>query len=86
MGGLVVNEIGPRSPLYGQVQGVVVKSTEPNTPAATSGLLTGDVITSVNQLNIMSANQIEDLNRADAAVERVKIMRGGIPYIVDLRR
>ena len=86
LGGLVVNEIGPRSPLYGQVQGVVVKSTEPDTPAATSGLLAGDVITSVNQLNIMSANQIADLNRADAPVERVKIMRGGIPYIVDLRR
>lgn len=86
LGGLVVNEIGPRSPLYGQVQGVVVKGMEPGTPAATSGLQAGDVITGVNQLNIMSANQIADLNRTDAPVERVKIMRDGIPYIVDLRR
>ena len=85
LGGLTVADIGPRSPLYGQVRGAVVKGAEPGSPASVSGLSPGDIIVAVDQLTISEASQIIDLTQSERSLERVKISRQGIPYILGLR-
>jgi len=47
--GLHVADIEKNSPLYGQVQGVVITGLEPDSDAALAGLQEGDVIVSVNR-------------------------------------
>ena len=86
LGGLVVSDIGPRSPLYGQLRGAIISSIEPDSPAIASGLRANDVIVAVNQLTISEARQIVDLTQSDLPIERLRITRQGIPYIVELQR
>ncbi len=86
LGGLTLGEIGPRSPLYGQLQGVIVRGIAPDSPAARTGLMTGDVILAINQLTISAASNVSELARVNVPIERVSISRDGVPYIVVLRR
>lgn len=86
LGGLTVSSISPRSPLYGQVRGVVVTSVAPDGPAYASGLRTDDIIQSVNGLTITEASQISEFTQQVAPVERARISRAGTPYIVEFQR
>lgn len=86
LGGLVVSDIGPRSPLYGQLRGAIISSVEPDSPALASGLRADDIIVAVNQLTISEARQIVDLTQSHLPIERLRITRQGIPYIVELQR
>jgi S1-C subfamily serine protease len=86
LGGLTVSNISPRSPLYGQVSGVVVTNVEQGGPADISGLRPDDVILSVNDLTINEASHIMDFAHTAAQIERVAINRRGAPYIVEFGR
>jgi S1-C subfamily serine protease len=86
LGGLTVSSISPRSPLYGQVRGVVVTSVAPDGPAYASGLRADDIIQSVNGLTITEASQISEFTQQVAPVERARISRAGTPYIVEFQR
>jgi serine protease DegQ len=86
LGGLTVSNISPRSPLYGQVSGVVVTNVEQGGPADTSGLRPDDIILSVNDLTINEASRIMELVHTTAQIERASIIRRGAPYIVDFGR
>lgn len=86
LGGLTVSAISPRSPLYGQVRGVVVKEVETGGPAFVSGLRADDIIQSVNDLSISEASQIYDFAQYAVPVERARISRAGTPYIVEFGR
>jgi hypothetical protein len=83
LGGLTVSSIGPRSPLYGQMRGVVVTVVEADGPAHASGIRTNDIIQSVNELRITEAGQISELAQYAVPVERARITRAGTPYIVE---
>jgi S1-C subfamily serine protease len=85
LGGLTISNIPPRSPLYGQVSGVVVTRVEQGGPADISGLRLDDVILSVNDLTINEASHIMDLTMA-TQIERATIIRRGAPYIVEIAR
>lgn len=86
LGGLTISSIGPQSPLYGQVRGVVIRRVEPDGPAYASGLRADDIIQSVNDLTISEAGQINDLAQYALPVERARITRAGTPYIVEFSR
>jgi len=83
LGGLTVSSISPRSPLYGQVRGVVVTGVDAGGPAYASGFRADDIIQSVNELTISEAGQIFDLAQYAVPVERARITRAGTPYIVE---
>lgn len=86
LGGLTVSSISPRSPLYGQVRGVLVTNVDPAGPAHAAGLRPDDVILSVNELSISEASQITDLAQVMTIIERARISRQGAPYIVEFNR
>lgn len=86
LGGLTVSTIGPQTPFYGQMRGVVVKGVDPDGPAYASGLRTDDVIQSVNDLSINEASQIVEFAQYALSVERARITRPGHPYIVEFSR
>lgn len=86
LGGLTISSIGPRSPLYGQIRGVVVTGVEPGGPAYASGLRPDDIIQSVNELTVSEAGQISDFAQFTIPIERARITRSGTPYIVEFDR
>jgi hypothetical protein len=86
LGGLTVTSIGPRSPHYGQVRGVVVTGVEPDGPAHSSGLRAEDIIQSVNELTISEAGQISDFANYAVPISRARITRAGTPYILEFGR
>jgi Do/DeqQ family serine protease len=86
LGGLTVTSIGPRSPHYGQVRGVVVTGVEPDGPAHSSGLRAEDIIQSVNELTISEAGQISEFANYAVPISRARITRAGTPYIVEFGR
>jgi serine protease Do len=75
IGGLVVASIGPGSPLYGEIRGVVIQQIEPQSPAEKAGFNVGDVIVAINQKSIMDAGQIAQLVDAGMSIDRVQISR-----------
>ena len=83
LGGLTVTSISPRSPLYGQVRGVVITGVVPDGPAYASGLRANDIIQSVNDLAVSEARQISEFTQHAVPVERARITRAGTPYIVE---
>ena len=58
--GLHVGDIGKDSPLYGQVQGVVITSIDPDSDAALAGLQEGDVIISVNRKKVKDVAEFRE--------------------------
>jgi serine protease Do len=80
IGGLVVASIGPGSPLYGEIRGVVIQQIEPQSPAQRAGFNVGDVIVAINQQSIMDAGQIAQLVDAGTSIDRVQISRNRLPY------
>lgn len=86
LGGLTVSTVGPRSPLYGQVRGVVVTGIELGGRAYESGLRANDIVQSVNELTISDANQLSEFVQHAVPVERARITRAGAPYIIEFHR
>lgn len=86
LGGLTVSSISPRSPLYGQVRGVLVTNVDPGGPAHAAGLRPDDVILSVNELTVSEASEITDLTQVMTVIQRARISRRGAPYIVEFNR
>jgi serine protease Do len=86
IGGLTLASIGPGSPLYGQLRGVIVQSVEPQSPAESAGFKVNDVIVGINQKNIADASQVLELVQEGASIDRVQISRSNIPFMVKLSR
>lgn len=82
IGGLVLASIGPGSPLYGELRGVIVQRIESPSPAQNTGFEVDDVIVEINRESIGDAGQISDLVHAGTSVDRVKISRRGVPYLL----
>lgn len=66
LSGVTVGDIGPDNPYYGHVEGVVVSEVQQDSHAWNSGLRKGDIITSVNHL------QVADLKSFLALVDKSK--------------
>ena len=64
MHGLAVGNIEKGSPLYGQVQGVIVTGVDPDSDAADAGLREGDVIVAVAQQPVKNVAEFKKLANA----------------------
>ena len=73
--GAVFGPLGPSSPLYGKVKGVLVVEVEADTPAWDAGLREGDVVVSVNRRTVETPDEII------VAVEET-----GLPILLNVRR
>ncbi len=77
------------SPLFGRINGVVVLDIQPGSPAARSGLLPGDVITSVKRRSgpRLMIRRLEDFAQAVDTQEPMvlKVQRDGAGLFVPLR-
>lgn len=81
LGGLSATAIAPGSPLYGKVQGLVIKSVETDSHAARTGLKAGDVVTAVNDQAVSDLDDVAKLAKG-GQIEKVSIEREGLPYFV----
>ena len=59
LAGTELQNIQPDSKLYGRIEGVIIVSVEPGSPAARTGLRRGDIITSANRINIKNVKQLQ---------------------------
>lgn len=59
LAGTELQNIQPDSKLYGRVEGVIIASVEPGSPAAQTGLRRGDIITSASRKNIKSVKELQ---------------------------
>ena len=59
--GLTVGDLGADNPYYGKLQGVIVKDVERGSASWRSGLRAGDIITSVNHVQITDLKQFVGL-------------------------
>jgi serine protease Do/serine protease DegQ len=85
LGGLTLGEIDAQHPLYGRVQGVMVSAVESGSPAETSGLQPGDVITSINRRPV---TDLKDFGRLVKSIDDeilINIQRGNGAFFLLLR-
>ncbi|MDH5600615.1 MAG: DegQ family serine endoprotease [Gammaproteobacteria bacterium] len=59
LSGTELQNIQPDSKLYGRIEGVIISSVEPGSPAAQTGLRRGDIITSANRKNIRNITELQ---------------------------
>jgi serine protease Do/serine protease DegQ len=83
--GMTVGDIGPDHPLYGKTEGVLIVSVQRGTPAWRSGLRAGDVITTINKVQI---NNMQDFlaavdNKEGSLV--LRILRGNAAAFIVLK-
>ena len=61
LAGVTFEDIGPNSPLSGQVRGVLVAQLESRSPAARAGLRRNDVIVAVNRQPVASTDELRQI-------------------------
>jgi Do/DeqQ family serine protease len=62
-------------PQYGRVEGVLVASVEPGSPAARNGLRQGDIVTAVNRQNVSSVDELTAALDAAGSTVALNIVR-----------
>jgi Do/DeqQ family serine protease len=62
-------------PQYGRVQGALVASVEPGSPAARNGLQQGDIVTAVNRQNVSSVDELTAALEAAGPTVALNILR-----------
>ena len=75
LAGAVFKEIGPGSPFYGQIEGILVDKVERGSPAERAGLRRNDVITGVNRQAINDPQGLQQL-AAKGGLWLLNIQRG----------
>ena len=59
LNGTQLQNIQPNSNLYGRIEGVIISDVEAGSPAASTGLRRGDIITSANRKNIKNITELQ---------------------------
>jgi serine protease DegQ len=62
-------------PQFGSIEGVLVGSVEPGSPAARNGLRQGDIITAVNRQNVRTVQDLSSALRAAGSAIALNIVR-----------
>jgi serine protease Do/serine protease DegQ len=76
LAGVTVADIGANNPYYNHVHGVVVSKIEPGSHAWQSGLRKGDIITSVNHVQVSDLQQFLSLADKNKGALLLRIIRG----------
>lgn len=74
--GTLFSRIEEGSPLYGQVEGVLVVETEPNSRAWRAGLRKGDVVVSANRRNVTDFASLAEALKASRRGVLLNVLRG----------
>ena len=75
--GAEFRNLDPSHPQYGSVAGVLVADIQAGSPAARSGLRSGDIVTAVNRTSIETVDELADAIAAAAGAVALNIVRDG---------
>ena len=82
LAGVVLGPIPPDTPAYEDLEGVLVVAVDPQSPAFAAGLREADVITSVNQSPVRTADDLNGSAAAESGKLLLHVRRGeGALYI-----
>jgi serine protease DegQ len=84
IGGLLLADIEPQSQTYGRVRGIKVRAASRDGGAYAAGLRVDDIIVSLNGRGVHRARQIYDFVESMAPINEVAIIRGRVPYTIQL--
>jgi Do/DeqQ family serine protease len=76
LAGARVANIERGTPLYGQVEGVVVTAVEQGSAAFRNGLRAGDIVYAVNRVRVRTVSQLLDAMRGTQGPVRLSLARG----------
>ncbi len=82
--GTVLQNIQPGSRLYGKIEGVMIASVEPGSPAARTGLRRGDIITSANRKEISNIQELQAATRGSSSL-LINVRRGNASLFLFLQ-
>ena len=77
--GLVVTDLGPQNPRFGELTGVVVLETKSRSAAEFAGFLPDDIITHVGGRMIRMPDDLFELSAGGSEPPEIRLMRGGTP-------
>jgi Do/DeqQ family serine protease len=83
--GVVFRDLARGDPQYGKVQGVLVARIDDGSPAARSGLMSGDVVTAVNRSAVKSAAELTRALRSASGTIALSVVRGEAQLYVVVR-
>lgn len=85
--GAELHRVGPDLGRYlGVDRGLLVTEVAPGTPAARTGLRSGDVVRAVNGASVTSLDQLRRLLAVPGEVQRLEVVRRGATLELQLRR
>jgi serine protease Do/serine protease DegQ len=84
LAGAIFEDIGPRSPLTGKVQGILVARIESGSPAARAGLRSNDVITAINRQRVSSTDELRRIAAGSNSLI-INLIRGRGELLLVLR-
>ena len=82
--GLVVTELGPQNPKFGEVSGVLVVDTKSRSASEFAGFLPNDIITHVHTRIIRTPEDLFELRADSTEAPEIRLLRGDTPLRVKL--
>ena len=82
LGGAMLSDIAPSSPFYGRIQGVVVSSVEPGSPAQAAGIREHDVITAANRVRVRNLQIFREVLSRSGRTLMLRLQRGSSSVFV----
>lgn len=77
--GLVVANLGPQNPRFGELAGVVVLEAKSRSAAEFAGFLPNDIITHVRERMVRTPDDLFELSAAAQEPPEIRLMRGDTP-------
>ena len=77
--GLVVTDLGPQNPRFGELTGVVVAEAKARSAAEFAGFLPDDIITHVSNRMIRTPDELFELAGTGPEPPEIRLMRGETP-------
>jgi len=77
--GLVVTELGPKNPRFGEVSGVIVVETKADSAAEFAGFLANDIITHMRDRDIRKPSDLFEFAADGTDAPEVRLIRGDTP-------
>ena len=77
--GLVVTDLGPQNPRFGELAGVVVLESKARSAAEFAGLLPNDIITHVGNRMVRKPADVFEQSEAGTEAPEIRLVRGNTP-------